>query len=143
MIEFKMKTDKKRIIKYILLALLIILVLLTIIVILNPLRRTEKNIRKKLLESTPVGTEMEEVIEYIESRNKCEIQYISDTHGYYVHNGSPSEYSKYGIKIGDQSVRIYLGDYYNPFCVSVIAFYGFDSDGKLVDISVRKDIDSL
>ena len=42
-------------------------------------------------------------------------------------------------RIGTQHLRASLGDYQGiPFEVNVTAFWGFDADGKLIDIWVWK-----
>lgn len=65
--------------KKILIALLIIVLLIvlgSVKFMMNPLTKSEEQIRGELLEATPVGTHMDDVITYIESQKKWEIEQI-------------------------------------------------------------------
>ncbi len=141
---------KKKKVKFILAVILLIIIITIIIFLLNPLRYSKEKIREKLLESTPIGTEMQEVFDYINSHNEWEIEYIDYNYGYLILGGKyPSEVvgnlsSEYLEKvIGEQSTRVFLGEYHNPLCVSVVAYYAFDSEGKLINIAVDKHVDGI
>ena len=95
----------------------------------NPLHRDSESLRNNILKLTPIGSSMEDVIAVIESNEKWGNPYIDYDHGY-------PEYGE--TRIGVQSIRVSLGEYYDPFIVFVTAFWGFDNDGKLVDIHVQQ-----
>ena len=126
-----------------------IILVFTVAFASNPLLRSEKHIRNKMLKLIPVGTSMEDVIKIIERNKKWEIEYTSHEHGYSMYGGRPSEPSpeearaKEDTYIGEKSMRVYLGEYRIIFDTGVIVFIGFDGDSKLVNLHVRKDHDSL
>ena len=99
-------------------------------------RKPEEEIRLILLEIFPKGTHMEDTIEKIRSEYiDWEIWYIDHDSGYGIdHKGIPGEIGQ--TMVGSQSIRVEMGE-------DVVVFFGFDADSKLVDISVRKDVDSL
>ena len=132
------KTRKK-------IVLIVLAVIVAVVMILNPLRWKEYAIKDMLLEFTPVGTDMNSVIETLESKKNYEIEYVSYEHGYSIDSDGPSDAAvSFGQKeIGKKSMRVHLGEYRVIFCVDVIAFYGFNEGNELVDIDVRKDYDSL
>ena len=111
----------------------------------------EKLIRANLLRLTPVGTDMKDAIAVIESNKKWEIMYISNEFGYMLTLGGMPEtyYPRYSPDIlpekiiGKQSIRATLGSYRTIFITSVVAFWGFDENSKLIDIHVRKEVDAL
>jgi hypothetical protein len=46
--------------------------------------------------------------------------------------------------IGNKSIRVSLGDYQNmPFTTNVTVFWGFDNEGKLIDVWVWKTQDGI
>jgi hypothetical protein len=67
--------------------------------------KSEEQIRGKLLEATPVGTHMIDVIKYIEGQRNWVIRTISNDHGFYYQRVYPNR------TIGDKSIRVELGDY--------------------------------
>jgi NADH:ubiquinone oxidoreductase subunit 3 (subunit A) len=120
------------------LSIVILLILLGIVIYFaNPLLGSEGKIREKLLEYTPIGTKMNDVVSFIESREDWEIENTSYEHGFLHQGTQPPE------RIGEQSIRIYLGDYRIVFITSVTVFYGFDENSELIDIWVWKDTDVI
>lgn len=126
--------------KKILIALLIIVLLIVLGAVkfmMNPLTKSEGQIREQLLQETPIGTHMDDVIKYIESHRKWEVVQISHKHGF-LHQGiSPRK------RIGDKSIRVELGGYGIVFTTSVTVFWGFNENSELIEIWVWKTIDSL
>ena len=107
----------------------------------NPLRKSEGNIRKRLLEITPVDSTMDEVVEAAK-KNGWEVRGINNKSGYgLTNNGRPTAGGN--NKVGVQSIKLDIGKYYNPFRVDISVFYGFDEDGKLIDLAVIKYIDVI
>lgn len=127
---------------YALIVLLISILGMVIMMMINPLRSSEEQIRKNMLELTPIGMSMDDVIKVIQSNDKWEIEWINNEYGYGIDNsGTPGE--NRDMRIGEKSIRIHLGEYRTLFVTDVLVYYGFDTDSKLIEISVRKDTDSL
>ena len=133
---------RKKNVFYIILAISAIILVMIITSLLNPLRKSKDEIRENMLNLTPVGTDMEDVIGIVESNRKWKIKWIDYERGYVIDKwGTPGENNS--IYVGEKSMRVYLG-YYNPiFNTGVSVYYGFGADSKLIDIAVRKDKDSL
>lgn len=127
----------------------IILVLLSIVLmvilfegiraVFNPLVRFEWLLRQSLLHETALGTNMDEVLHHIEKHADWKIRYVSHEVGFPDNSGK---------SVGEQSIRIYMGDYRNFVSfyllkTDVTVFYGFDENSRLIDIRVWKTIDSL
>jgi hypothetical protein len=130
-------------IKHFIYGLILIWVLIDLV---NPLQKSEKYIREDLLKLTPLGTDMNEVIAAIKAKEKWKIRYIRDYVGYDISsNGRPSEAGNVYLKtiVGKKSIRVFLGKYGLIFETGVSAYYGFDDMDALIDISIRKDTDTL
>ncbi|MBR1970912.1 MAG: hypothetical protein IKA17_11230 [Clostridia bacterium] len=122
--------------------LLIVLLTISVIIFVNPLRRTEKTIRKTVLKTIPIGTSMDETIKKIKSNTYWEIDSISESNGYTVSkDGRPSEGG--GEEIGSKYIRVWLGGYRNIFVTDVSAWLAFDENSNLIEITIRKDVDAL
>lgn len=129
-------------IKIIIAVLLIAVLLMLLMFFVNPLRQSKNMIRKNILDGIPLGTTMRDATQIIENRFKWKIDYVNYKCGYSVdHDGIPGE--GMGITIGKMYIRIHLGNYRNIFRTDVVAYLGFDDDSKLIDVSVRKDIDGF
>jgi hypothetical protein len=123
---------------FILISIILIILMAVMIVLSNPHRKSEERIRKAMLELTPIGTSMENVIKLIESHKKWKIKKTSYEHGYGIDKwGTPGE--NRNIYIGVKSIKVYLGCYGIIINTSVTVYWGFDEDGNLIDIAVRKD----
>jgi hypothetical protein len=68
-------------------------------------------------------------------RRRWEIRRVSDTSGFF-HPGS-------NRLIGAKHIVASAGQYSNPFHVDVVVYWGFDEQGRLVDVWVWKEQDSL
>lgn len=138
----------------VILLLLICLVLVTIIQLLvNPMRRPVSSARNHLLRHTPIGTDMQDVIAFIDSRSDWEIGFICHERGFrhpnpgFIPGQFTDEELRNPIVIGNQSIRVFAGRYLAwyklmflvPTDVSI--FWGFDEDGKLIEIHVWKTYD--
>jgi len=125
----------------------LLIIIVAIAIYLNPLRKSEDQIRTNLLKIAPIGTDMEELIKIIEGNKKWEIVSISNISGYTLRWGQPTFASPddiaSGKAIGKHSIVIYLGSYRNIFITGVDVFWGFDENSKLVDLHVRKSVDAL
>ena len=116
------------------------------------LRESEENIRENIFKITPIGSNIEKVIEIIESNEKWKNEYERFERGYALKSiGNPPEgyfptvyYSNEESNvIGVYSIRANIGTYHNFFRRDVLVYWGFDEDLKLIDIAVHKDVDSL
>jgi len=129
------------------------------IILSNPLRRSEEKIRESILEITPIGMDMEEVLEIIEKNKKWEVADIEHEYGYEIIDGIPYyNYSDQGDNIvGSKSIRGFVGKYtgeydslerfweegitaalYLFFETYVEVYWGFDENSKLIDVCVWK-----
>lgn len=94
----------------------------------------EGRIRAKLLVDTPIGSSFEEVLAFCERRKlKCA---QSSTAGYLNQDT--------GKGVGVRSILTVINERkYTPFTItSISAFWGFDQDGKLLDIWIWKTTDA-
>ncbi|MCL2576425.1 MAG: hypothetical protein FWE27_00025 [Defluviitaleaceae bacterium] len=56
--------------------------------------------------------------------------------------GCPTD-ATLNTRIGIQSISVNLGKYSGDFDVYVVAFWGFDDGGILLDVRIRKDVASF
>ena len=130
--------------KKVTISIILFLVIVIIVTMLNPIRRSTGHIRESLLTLMPIGTSMEDVIKVIEGKSKWKRMFVSDDGGYYVGYGYPSGAVK-GTTVGVKSIYVLLGTYNTYMFIDtyVEAFWGFDEEGKLIEIDVRKSYDVL
>lgn len=101
----------------------------------NPMRRPNAEIRADLLELTPVGTSMEDVIRTIDRHQSWEWsdRFVAPV-GF--SSGMPSD-----DRIGVQSIQVRIGYFWsfmgNNNMSAVVAWWGFDENETLIDIRVR------
>ncbi len=129
----------KKIILRTLFVLLTLALVIPTIIFANPLRRPSSWIRHSVLNLTPIGTSMEdaiETIEAVEEKGKWEIDYIDDEYGYT---------SEKGYRVGEKSIDVIAGEYaLHPLAKTIVVIcWGFDRDGNLVDVYVKKEVDTL
>ena len=94
----------------------------------------ESHVRSELLQKTPIGTSFEEILSYCANRNlKCR---QSNTAGYLN--------QKTGQVVGVRSIWTVLSERKEtPLTISSIsAYWGFDKEGRLLDIWVWKTVDA-
>jgi len=107
------------------------------IVLSTPLRRSEEHLREALLTETPLGAEFDEVRLLLNARG-----WLDDRH--HEHIGFLKQVPGRKTEVvGLRSLRAHLGHYRAPYRTDVTAFWGFDEEGKLVDIWVWKTTDSI
>jgi len=126
--------NEKKVLYVLLIAIFAIIISVVVIIFSNPLRRSNERIRADMLKLTPIGTSMKDVIQVIESNKSWEWR------GQYIANIGYSTDESLNNRIGSQSIRVTLGTYSHGFIVYVLAFWGFDEDGILIDVHIRKDI---
>ena len=98
------------------------------------LMRSEVGIRNSLLKQTPLGSSFDQVRSFAERQGWR-------PHGEW--NGfQRQEAGKLPETVGVTSIEAEVGRYWLPFCTTVTAFWGFDSEGRLIDVWVWKTTDS-
>ncbi|MHA7967597.1 hypothetical protein ACX93W_26135 [Paenibacillus sp. CAU 1782] len=119
----------------------IILLFETVRTMSNPLYPSDSKLRSDFLEETPLGTSMDDVVHYIESKENWEVRYISSDHGFLHQRKTPIE------TVGVKSIRVFIGEYSSMFdlyfSTSVTVFYGFNEQSELIDIWVWKDLNAI
>jgi hypothetical protein len=112
----------------------IALVLLGACTVSNHLRRPVSEIRESLLREKPIGTAIAEIESWLTAEKKLSAK-----------KGMTGYFTDKGQVVGVRSVSVLLGEYrsYGILPTSVEAFWGFDANGALVDLWVRKSVDSL
>lgn len=135
----KPKLYRKRVLLVLVIIVGILLALLTIPMIFNPMRRPAPLIRHHVLWRTPIGMCIEEVIEIIENNERWGRPIINRESGF--RNPSLSVDGADGrptsATIGEQSVQT-NHRYGIPLFLdrSVRIWWGFDENGKLIDVYV-------
>jgi hypothetical protein len=107
---------------------------------INPLTQSDDKIRERMLSQFPVGTKMDEVVQFATNEKGWSDLKIDDTNGYYKD-------VVLGEIVGQKHISVYLGTYRDIknfyFNTDVQVFFGFNENSELVDIRVRKMSDSL
>jgi len=102
------------------------------------LRRPESGIRASLLRSTPLGSSSQEVRTYVERQGWLATNYVGSAGFLKQEAGVPA------VEVGATSIRGELGHYRSGlFQTYVTAFWGFDTNGRLMDVWVWKTTDGL
>lgn len=133
----------KKIISVILLIIVLLIIIVVIRLITNPLLKSNQKIRENLFEVLPMGTKMDEVIKHINSKRKWEIERINYDGGFYYSFHHGDVIGGKDRVIGEKSISVVLGTYYNPFETAVVVHFGFDENSELIEIWVRKYTDTL
>ncbi len=128
---------KRKAISIIVLILVLMSVIGVVIMITNPLLRSEEKIREKLLETTPIGTKMEDVIKLVERNEKWEVARINYERGFWHQRIYPNR------TVGKKSIQVELGEYRFILITSVTVYFGFDENSELIDVWVWKTTDSF
>ena len=133
-------SDVQQTIKYALIATVGVLVIISSIIMLNPLRRSQEHIQEHILNLTPIGMSMEDVIKIIDGKEKWKVWNIKSDGNW---NSVPLDYEDFkSISIERKSIKVLIGEYRTIFVTSVIIHWKFDENLKLIDITVSKDTDS-
>lgn len=143
---------KNKIMVYSSLGLALIILITVISVLSNPLRRSQEQIEESILELTPIGMSMEDVLEAIESKKKWETINVSNEHGF-LKQGSLKRDDTENTIIGGESIEVLAGKYIGEwhldqnvlntivhalFKRSVYVYWGFDENSKLIGLHVMK-----
>jgi hypothetical protein len=111
------------------------LLVVAIVAVPRSLRMPASVIEASLLKMAPLGSTSDEVQRRLATKGFHPT--LTPTGFYKQKNPAKPEV------VGASSIRIELGEYRTPFVTSVSAFWGFDKEGKLIDVWVWKTIDAL
>lgn len=120
-----------------------LLLIIFIVLVTHPLWRSDKKIREDLFNKLPLGTYMEDVVQYVESKEKWEIKWIDYELGFYYSGQKDDPVGGEDRPIGEKSILVYMGNYKLIFQTDVEAYFGFDENSKLIEIWVRRSTDSI
>lgn len=109
------------------------------------IKKEDAEVREYVLSIIPLGTDMDTAQKIITEQTVWELEWIDDDHGYGLDaNETPTTYGDAEIMVGEKSMQLYLGEYSSFLMTSdVSAYLGFDANGLLIDVAIRKDHDSL
>ena len=153
-----MKTYKK--VSKRILTIFIAIVVLCILVLgafflFVPISRSDKSVSNYVLKQVPIGTSWDKAIEIIEKEDwvitqtnaKCGLR-INDAAGNVSFaseeetiNGNETTYNS-GI-VGTKAMMVELGEFYGPFHTAVFAYLAFDENDELIEVAIKRDIDSF
>ena len=111
-------------------AIIIFIIIPIITNMASPLRKSPEKVEKDILKITPIGMDMEDVINVLNNKKGWQIDFISYDHGYIERLNS----------LSTKTVNADLGKYSNLLYETYVeAFWGFDDNFKLIEVYVRKD----
>ena len=135
----------KKAVRNMLIILAALAFLATVTVVINPEMRSPRAIRTYILNRTPLGMSMDEVIRVIESKKRWGEPVINYQTGYVSRGplvpGFPVLRGR--SVIGEKSINLILGEYTIILETSVEVLWGFDENSKLIEVEVYKDRDVL
>ena len=129
----------KRIIIYLVIIIIVCVFLITLF-IPNPLKKTTEEIREDILDITPVGMSIDEVLKVIE-KNQWLVLQDGEWKPWNSRQNSVTSFYK-NIFVNKQSIKSIIGKYRNFFSVRVGVLWNFDENLKLQNIIVEKDADT-
>ena len=115
-------------------------VIIFLIISFNPLRRSEERIAQDVLQITPLGMHMDEVIEIIENHSRW-----GRNGRVWINLEFPSKYTNLNADTikGEKSIKVHAGWYMSPLRTDVEIYWGFDENSYLIEVGVRKTVDSV
>ena len=151
-----MKNKFKKVIKIVVIVMVSLILLpfvaYGILLLTVPISRSDEGVYGYVYKKIPVGSSWDEVLEIIDDKG-WKIKEIDTEHGLSI-NGyttfanedrlawsekSSSERRVVGVK----SMFVELGEFYGPFHNAVFVYIAFDEDDKLIEVTIRRDIDSF
>ena len=94
-------------------------------------------IRNQVLEQTPIGMSMDDVLEIIQSNDEWKLDFVNYNNGFRI------SYEPGQTWIGEKSISASLEPYYPLgrlyFSSTISIFWGFDKDEKLIEVLTRRD----
>ena len=133
--------DRRNTIVFVILLIILLIVLIVVMnMTFNPfMMRTQRGIHRQLLQLTPIGTSMEEVIYVFENNTHLTIQFVSEDMGIHdslVRHFYPHAYPNLSEFIGEKYILAHTDTNVVIYCV-------FNEIGELIGIFVRKHINLL
>ncbi len=119
-----------------------------------PISRPNEAVRSYFYRKVPVGTRWDEVLEIIDDKG-WEIKELHTDYGLCIYNEATTFFAtddelasreKSTAKsrvVGVKSMFVELGEFYGPFHNAVFVYIAFDEDDKLIEVTIRRDIDSF
>ena len=101
--------------------------------IVNPLRRSDAGVHDWLLNKVPVGSDL---IALQSTATREGWQLKGSWAGHQLNSG-------WGGIDGDTVAWVYLGHYQSILSTDLDSFWAFDKNGALVDVRIRRMVDSL
>ena len=92
-------------------------------------RKPDDVVRQLLLEEAPLGSTMQEVARVVE-RHDWETRRVDDSRGFFHQRVQPSR------EVGSRHIEAYAGNYSVLFRTDASVYWGFDTDGRLIDVWV-------
>ncbi len=106
----------------------------------GPLCRSDEKIRASVLKRTPLRCSRDQVYAFIK-QHRWPVYYESRDRGFMMSRpGQPS------VEVGSRAVGCELGVthfVYFPFETTVLAYWGFDKSGRLIDLWIDQQTDAL
>ena len=99
----------------------------------SPLKKDPQAIREELLREKPVGTSMGEIERWLTKDKKLEFTKVKT--GFLKQDVVPT------VVVGVKSIHAKLGEYRSPLLTTVVAYWGFNERGDLIDVWVWKTTD--
>jgi len=128
----------KKIMLFVLIPLCLIVITIIIMILINPFfLRSERQIRSNILKLTPIGMNIEDVVNV--ARNDTKWETLRQVGWVQLSSLSEDEIQLYiNERTKAKLLNLYLGRSlgYN----SVTAHWNFDENGKLIDVDVRKEL---
>ena len=124
----------------------------TVIISLHPLFRSSERVLNDVLKILPMGTHIDDVAAVVNKQSiiknvkemhapiiKYDSWYVNPRHGE-VPGWSSTSTSAGHVIVGYKSIKVSYKTYFNTFFA---IYWGFDEDGKLIDVLVTKDLDMI
>lgn len=152
-----MKKKFKKVIKIIVIVMVSLILLpfvaFGIQLLTVPISRPNEAVRSYFYRKVPVGTRWDEVLEIIDDKG-WEIKKFDTEHGLCIYDGwttfatedrlaSREKSTAKSRVVGVKSMFVELGEFYGPFHNAVFVYIAFDEDDKLIEVTIRRDIDSF
>ena len=104
-------------------------------------RGSHDRVKEKTLKIVPKGIHVDKAMIII--KNNWSIECVNG-HGVTIIRGNPVRgiFSIPSVVVGETSIEVYMGEYYNPFKTAVLAFFAFDNDGILIDVFIKSETDA-
>ena len=115
-----------------------------------PLIGSKQSVTKYLLNTIPYGTSWDDTIDIIKEHKIWEIRAENCTGGLSIYKSGYVAFEDYEDKenpeiqiIGVKALDVFLGEYNAPFSTSVRAYLVFDEKDELIEVRLRKYVDTL